>query len=154
MEGMEKMESLDGQYDRIKASDVAKKALLARRRLSLRLQICASFFVVFLVAAIAAYVLSEANTQVEKKLNFLEIANDFTVEIIQARRFEKNFFLYDTNLDDALENVYQARAIFDKNTGELVKVLGRDSYNKLMSGLNHYGEILERLLAQEKGNRL
>jgi two-component system NtrC family sensor kinase len=154
MEGMEKMESLDGQYDRIKASDVAKKALLARKRLSLRLQICASFFVVFLVAAIAAYVLSEANTQVEKKLNFLEIANDFTVEIIQARRFEKNFFLYDTNLDDALENVYQARTIFDKNTGELEQVLGRDNYNKMMSGLDHYGEILEHLLAQEKGNRL
>jgi len=104
-----KRESLNGRYERIKAVDVARKALLSRKRLSLRLQICLSFFIVFLVAAVAAYVVSEANAKVEKKLRFLEIANDFTVEIIQARRFEKNFFLYNTNLDDALENIYQAK---------------------------------------------
>ena len=147
LEGAEKKESLDGRYERIKAVDVARKALLSRKRLNLRLQICLSFFIVFLVAAVAAYVLSEANAKVEKKLRFLEIANDFTVEIIQARRFEKNFFLYKTNLDDALENVYQATAIFDRNIGELEQVLGRNNYKKMISSLNHYGEILERLLA-------
>ena len=147
LEGSEKKEGLGGRYERIQAVDVAKKALLSRKRLSLRLQICLSFFIVFLVAVVAAYVLGEANAKVEKKLRFLEIANDFTVEIIQARRFEKNFFLYNTNLDDALENVYQAKAIFDRNIGELEQVLGRDNYKKMISNLNHYGEILEHLLA-------
>jgi len=149
LEGTEKRESLNGRYERIKAVDVARKALLSRKRLSLRLQICLSFFIVFLVAAVAAYVVSEANAKVEKKLRFLEIANDFTVEIIQARRFEKNFFLYNTNLDDALENIYQAKAIFDRNIGELEQVLGRDNYKKMISSLNHYGEILEHLLAAD-----
>ena len=149
-EGTEKGKSLDGRYERIKAVEVAREALLSRKRISLRLQICASFFLVFLFAVVAAYVLSNANSKVEKKLHFLEISNDFIVEIIQARRFEKNFFLYTTNLNDALENVYQAKAIFDKNTGELKQVLGLDNYEKMVSGLNHYGEILEHLLTSEK----
>ncbi len=147
--GIEKSKSLNGRYERIKAVETAREALLSRKRLSLRLQICASFFFVFLFAAGAAFVLSSSNSKVEKKLSFLEITNDFIVEIIQARRFEKNFFLYATNLNDALENVYQARAIFDRNTAELSQVLGADSYRKMLSSLNRYGEILERLLTAD-----
>lgn len=146
----EKRKSLNGRYERIKAVETAREALLSRKRISLRFQICASFFFVFLVAVVAAFVLNSANSKVEKKLRFLEISNDFIVEIIQARRFEKNFFLYATNMNDALENVYQAKAIFDRNTEELQQVLGQESYEKMLSSLNRYGEILERLLISEK----
>ena len=144
-----KEKSLNGRYKRIKAVDSAREALLSRKRLSLRLQIWTSFFLVFLFAVGIVSVLIATNANVEKKLRFLEIANDFTVEIIQARRFEKNFFLYNTNLDDALENVYQAKAIFELNIGELEQVLGLDNYKKMVSSLNRYGEILEHLLAAD-----
>ena len=148
--GTEKRKSLDGRYERIKAVETAREALLSRKRVSLRLQICVSSFLVFLFAAVAAFVLSSSNSKVEKKLRFLEISNDFIVEIIQARRFEKNFFLYATNLNDALENVYQAKAIFDRNTGELKQVLGEGSYQKMVFSLDRYGKILERLLTSEE----
>ena len=149
----EKTKSLNGRYERIKAVETAREALLSRKRVSLRLQICASFFFVFLFAAVAAFVLSSSNSKVEKKLRFLEITNDLNVEIIQARRFEKNFFLYTTNLNDALENVYQAKTIFDINTGELKQVLGQENYQKMISSLNSYGKILERLLTSEEDNK-
>ena len=142
-EGTEKGKSLDGRYDRIKAVELAREALISRKRISLRLQICVSFFLVFLFGGRSRLRTQQRQLQSRKKLHFLEISNDFIVEIIQARRFEKNFFLYATNLNDALENVYQAKAIFDKNTGELKQVLGPDSYEKMVSGLNHYGEILD-----------
>ena len=105
--------TLEGRYERIKAAESAREALLARRRFSLRLQIYLGVFLVFLFAVLIASVLVVTMYQVEDKLRFLDIVNDYVIEIDQARRFEKNFFLYGTNLTDALENVYKAKDIFD-----------------------------------------
>jgi len=140
---------LEGTYDRIKAVEDAHKALLSRKRITMRLQIYLSFLLVFLFAAGIAAALIMINSQVNKKLRFLEIANEFIVEIIQARRFEKNFFLYGTNLDDALDNVYQARETLKRNEGELKKVLD-GTHAVIISNIDKYQELLEKLAAMQE----
>jgi len=142
--------TLEGHYDRIRAVESARKALLARKQLPLRLQIYLSFFLVFLFAAGIAAALIIINIQVDGKLRFLEITNDFTLEIVQARRFEKNFFLYGTNLDDALENVYHAKDIFERNKGELRKMLGEKVQGIILSNINRYERLLEQLVAMRQ----
>src|SRR4030067_1135527 len=138
--------SLEGRHERIQAVESTRKALLARRRYSLRLHIYLGFFLIFLYVVGVATAIMLTMYEVEKKLHFLEIANEYMLEIQQARRFEKNFFLYGANLNDALENVYQAKQIFDDNREELRKILGKDSQAIILSNFKRYEVLLERLL--------
>jgi len=140
---------LDGTYDRIKAVEEAHKALLSRKRITMRLQIYLSFLLVFLFAAGIAVALIMTSSQVARKLRFLEIANEFTLEIVQARRFEKNFFLYGTNLQDALDNVDKARETLRRNEAELKKILG-ETHGIMTTDIEKYQKLLEKLsLIQE-----
>ncbi len=141
--------TLNGSYDRIKAVETANKALRSRKQLTMRLQIFISFFLIFLFAASFAVALIMTNSMVIKKQRLLEITNDFTLEIIQARRFEKNFFLYGTNLSDALENVYQAREILRRNDGELKKILG-STYGLILKNIDQYQKLLESLANRQE----
>ena len=145
--------AFEGTYDRIKAVETANEALVSRKRLTLRFQIFLSFFLVFLFAAGVAVILIMTNALVEKKQRFLEITNDFTLEIVQARRFEKNFFLYGTNLNDALENVYQAREILKRHAGELKKIL-ENTYGVILNNIDQYQRLLERLAAMEESDAM
>jgi len=140
---------LDGTYDRIKAVETANEALLSRKRLTLRFQIFLSFFLVFLFASGIAVALIMTNALVEKKQRFLDITNDFTLEIVQARRFEKNFFLYGTNLNDALENVYQAREILRRNEGRIKNILG-DTHRVILANIEQYNKLLDRLATMQE----
>jgi len=146
--------TLEGRSEQIQATESARKALLARRRhrhrYSLQLHIYLSFFLVFLFVAGVATALMLTMYGVEKKLRFLEIVGEYMMEIQQARRFEKNFFLYGTNLNDAVENVYQAKQIFDNNSEELRKILGKSSQAIIMSNLRRYETMLERLVDLEQ----
>jgi two-component system NtrC family sensor kinase len=144
---------LMGRYEQMDAVNKARQALLSRRRFSLRLQIYMGFFLVFLIAAAIGTALLVTMYDVEKKLIFLEIVNDYVIEIQQARRFEKNFFLYGTNLGDALENVYAAKNILERNANELIKIQGKDTQDTILTNINRYENTLERLasLEEEKG---
>lgn len=152
-EPAESPKTLRGRYEHIKAAESARRALLARRRVTLRLQIYLGFFAVFLFAVGIATALVVTMYQVENKLRFLEIVNDYMIEVEQARRYEKNFFLYGTNLSDALEDIYQAQDIFDRNAEELSKILGKDSQKIVLPNIRHYEELLSQLidLEQQKG---
>ena len=142
--------TLEGHYEHIKAAESAREALLARRRFSLRLQIFLGFFLVFLFAVGIATILMINMYRVEEKLRILEIVNDYVIEIQQARRFEKNYFLYGTNLSDALENVYQAKDIFDRNAEELKKTLAANGKNSVPPDINLYEGLLKRLVVLEQ----
>lgn len=146
--------SLEGRYGRIQAVESIRKALLARPRYSLRLHIFLGFLLIFLYVVGVGVAMMLTMYEVEKKLRFLEIANESMLEIQQARRYEKNFFLYGTNLNDALENVYQAQKILDDNKEEIRTILGKDSQAILLSNFRRYEALLERLvdLEQKRGN--
>jgi two-component system NtrC family sensor kinase len=137
-------ESLD-RHVHVRGIESARQALLSRPRYSVRLHIFLGFFLVFLFAAAIAAVLIVTTYQVENKLRFLEIVNDYVLEIQQARRFEKNFFLYGTNLSDALENIYQAKNILERNSKDLSKILGRSSNASILPGIQRYEELLKQL---------
>lgn len=156
MENGEKKElkTLEGHYDRIESIELARKALLDRKRLSMRFLMYLCFSLVFLIALGTAVILIITNSQVEKKLRFLEITNDFTMEISQARRFEKNFFLYGTNLTDAMENIYYAKNILNQNKDELKEILGKDEHERIISSIvsniNDYQNLLNLLIKTDR----
>ena len=123
----------------------AQYALLARHRFSLRLQIYLGFFLIFLLALGIAGVMLYTTYQLENKMRLLQVVNDYVFETDQARRLEKNYFLYGTNLNDALEIVYQTKHIFDSQNEEFKEILGTQTHDTILKNMSQYQGLLEKL---------
>ena len=91
--------------------------------------------------------------RMEGKIRFLEIVNDYVMEVEQARRFEKNFFLYGTNLSDAQENVFNAESILSRNGEELAAIMGPAWRGEMLPNLHSYAQSLEKLGQQAQADK-
>ncbi|MEJ2109389.1 MAG: hypothetical protein P8Z37_05640, partial [Acidobacteriota bacterium] len=100
-------------------AQAAQQALVDRPRLSIRLRIALGFISAFLLnsALIVAAILFISH--ITKQQALLEHAGDFEFEIQEARRFEKNYFLYGTNLYDALNHTQNAQTLLNDFETEL-----------------------------------
>jgi two-component system NtrC family sensor kinase len=137
--------SIEGRYQRIRFAKEAKRALLERPKFSLRWQIYISFLVAFLISTGIAVALAVGTYQIESKLGFLEIANDYAVQIEDLRRLEKNFFLYGTGLEAARQTVDQALKTLDRNEEEIAETLGSRFYLDIVMKTERYESLLETL---------
>jgi len=136
---------MENVYDQMEAVAKAREALLGRKPFSVKNQIYIAYALVFLFAVVVAGILISNIYKIQERMEFLEIVNEFSAEIQQARRYEKNFFLYRTNLDDALENIRLARSIFDDNEEQLATLLGRSHQQTVLHQLEAYAGLLEEL---------
>jgi two-component system NtrC family sensor kinase len=145
---------VEGRYERIKAVEEAHRALLARPRVSLHLQINLAFFLIFLFVLGISVALVLNMYSVENRLRWLELVNEYVVEIDQTRRFEKNYFLYGTNLNDALENAFRANDLLDRNSEEIGKLLGEGGQAVVLQNIKEYEGLLQQLeKLEQKGTR-
>jgi len=78
----------------------------------------------------------------EHKNYFLEITESYMNEIQQARRFEKNYLLYGTDLKDAFEHIHLARILLEENRTEITKILRVNNLNVLLNHANDYEKFL------------
>lgn len=123
----------------------AQDALTHRLRISIRLRIALGFFVTFVLTCgitIAAMVFI---SNIANRQQLLESAGNFEFEIQQARRFEKNWFLYGTNLYDALNNAQNAENLLSTSREEMLKLVGQKAYETMSNNLDRYRETLENL---------
>lgn len=128
----------------------AQRALQERPSLSVRKRISLGFFLWFTLSlgiTIASLIIL---TKIQNKLQFMEAADKYTFEIQQARRFEKNYFLYGTNLDDALEHVHQAQSLLQTNNDKMASVIGNDAFQTMDRHIRLYEELLSRLKELKK----
>ncbi len=144
---------IQGRLGLARDAEQARQALLARPRFSLRLQIFLGNAIAFFVAVAVVVALVVSFHRVESGTRFLEIVNDYVMQVEQARRFEKNFFLYGTNLSDAQDNVFQAEAILNRNAEELAAVLGSDWRQEMLPNLHSYAKLLEKLGQQAQADK-
>ncbi|MCB2225458.1 MAG: HAMP domain-containing histidine kinase [Desulfarculaceae bacterium] len=145
--------AIEGRLGLARDAEQARRALLARPRFSLRLQIFLGNAIAFLVAVAVAVALVASFHRMESKTRFLEIVNDYVMQVEQARRFEKNFFLYGTNLSDAQDNVFQAEAILNRNAEELSAIMGENWRELILPNLHAYARLLERLDQRSRGDQ-
>lgn len=137
-------------YDQMEVIEDARRALLARKRFSVKSQIYLAKALVFLLALGVAVILIFNIYRIQSRMQFLEFVNEFFIEIQQARRYEKNFFLYRTNLDDALENIHSARLIFTGNADQFESIMGRSQQQTVLHELETYTGLLEKLLEVQR----
>lgn len=122
-----------------------EKALLERPGFSIRNKLTLGFLLFFLLSTgmvVSAWV---TLNRLEKKLKFLDIADRYTTEIQQARRFEKNYFLYGTNLEEVQEHVQNASKLLTSGKVELESVIGEETFLRVEEHLHKYIHRLEKL---------
>jgi two-component system NtrC family sensor kinase len=128
----------------------AQQALLQRPVLSIRTRVVVVFVVLFVllsgVIAAAVVFLSAF----EAKIVFLETAGSYATEIEEARRNEKNFFLYGTGLPEALASASVARSHLQRNADQMRSVVGREKYAEMAASLGRYESLLEQLVEVEQ----
>jgi two-component system NtrC family sensor kinase len=127
----------------------AQKGLTERPTMNIRTKIILGFSLLFLFSAGVSLAYLMLSISIDKKVKFMETVNQYTFEIQQARRFEKNFFLYRTNLPDALENVQTAREVLKQKADSITAVVGQGQLNMMISHLDQYEKLLNYLRAEQ-----
>lgn len=119
-----------------------------RRRISLRWQIGLGFALCFLLALSVTLAAFWLLLHLQVKIQALSLTDYCSIEVQQARRFEKNYFLYRSNLDDALIHVNTAIRLFQANPVPLVKMVGAARLRQVQEAVEAYKTSLERLASQ------
>lgn len=92
-----------------------EKELRERPAFSFRFQIILGFFTFFILSVVITVGAMITINQIEQKIKTLQTWEQFLFNIEQARRWEKNFFLYGTNLEEALSATEEAKTILGEN---------------------------------------
>jgi two-component system NtrC family sensor kinase len=125
--------------------DEVQRQLEQRPRITLRLRIALVFAIC--MASIAGITVGSLFllSRVRTKLQFLEAADACAFEIQEARRYEKNYFLYGTDLHDALDHAYRAHRLLEANTQDVERVVGQEATRRWTGSLEAYERLLEGL---------
>ena len=129
-----------------------EKALMERPAISIRFRIILAFVILFLFSfgiGIASIIyISGMNA----KQNFFDHAAKFAFTVEQARRHEKNYFLYGTKTEmfDAVSNVNIAGSILQSTASEMKSLLKQDTYRNLEENFKKYESLLHQILSQEE----
>jgi signal transduction histidine kinase len=139
----------DAPSDQLKRN--AQRALEERPTLSVRVLVSLVFGLWFFLSLLITITSIVLVTNIEKKILFTESAAKYIFEVQQARRFEKNYFLYGTNLNDSLEQVRLSRNILEKNSDMMLAVVGKRSFDAMRHHINRYEKLLLKL--QDRGKK-
>jgi two-component system NtrC family sensor kinase len=131
--------------------DPTQWALIHRPKFSIRTRIALGFSLTFiLTCGITLAALLFIDT-IGAKQSFLEKAGNYAFDIQQARRFEKDYFLYHTNLLDAINHIHSAQNLLENYQDEFRSIIGEHSFTGMLNNLIRYRELLEELESMDKG---
>ena len=135
-------ESIDVvEHPRITAIE-AEKTLLARPNFSIRLRL-AAMFVLFAVGSVAiTVVVWVLLSLIDRKIELIGVADQLNYEILQVRRFEKNFLLYGGDLEHVDYHIAAAEAALERSVSELETTVSGECLGFLEVNLWHYKELI------------
>jgi signal transduction histidine kinase len=123
----------------------AQKALQERPGFSIRARLTLGLVAWFVLSVGLAAASILTLSRIEDKLGFTVAVDRYAFEVQQARRFEKNYFLYRTNLEDAFVHVQEAQAILDREVEHIRSVIGEADLQGMSDRLQGYRALLNRL---------
>jgi len=129
----------------LSTEDEAARALAGRPVFSIRTTLQLAFSVCFLLSLAPTVWSMHTLSGVEDRVQFLEFADDYMAEIQQARRFEKNYLLYGTNLDDAVLHTHRAQTLARRDQDKMRKVLGASAQRTIDLHLADYERLLREI---------
>ena len=130
-------------------AEEAQSSLRDRRPVSIRVRLGVGF-VVWIALSVGLTVASLfLIDRVRDKLYVLEATSSYAFELQQARRYEKNFFLYCADLDEALAHVDRAEEILEEKRGGIIAVVGGARFDTIFDHLSQYRILLRELSEYE-----
>jgi signal transduction histidine kinase len=120
----------------------AQDFIVSRPRISIRLRFTVSLALCFCLCALAALVNWTYLHQVRSRLLLLGTTESVAFDLEQARRFEKDFFLYGTNLDDAVRYAESAAARLQSETPQIAEAAAPDEVLAISRHLGEYRRLL------------
>jgi signal transduction histidine kinase len=150
-------ESVVGGFDLVHRTVVrtteVEKTLLARPKVSIRRRL-ALMFVLFAFGSVAITgIMWVLLSRIERKIELIGVADQLNYEILQARRFEKNFLLSGSDLEHIDYHIDAAIAEFDRSSGELEASVSQDCLDFFEVNLWHYRELIGNMRRIDKQGR-
>ncbi len=122
------------------------RRLEERPRVTLRLRIALVFVVCSIIITGVTVGSMLMLSRIRTKMAFLEAAHECAFEIQEARRYEKNYFLYGTSLYDALDHTSRAHRLLETNRRDIEEIAGVESARSWLVQLERYENLLEELV--------
>jgi signal transduction histidine kinase len=119
----------------------------ARPRISIRLRIGVSMGVCFALTVAVAVAWIVSVEKIGRSQQLLEDVNLYLFELDQARRFEKDYLLYQTNLGDAFTHVGSAHGLLRTARAQVESSSQSRSFDAIDANLAEYDQLLEQLAA-------
>src|SRR3989339_459926 len=123
--------------------DRARLALLQRPRFTIRARLGLLFLALFLVSAIMASAGWLILAGVEYRLRYVTATDVFANEIQQARRYEKNFFLYRSELSEGLQHLDAADLLLRQAAEDIGPVVGFAEMTTIRAHLSRYRHSID-----------
>ena len=123
----------------------ADEALRQRPTLSVRNRLMLALSLFFVLSLAVTIWSIHTLRNVRDSIWFLEVADDYTSEVQQARRYEKNYLLYGTNLADALQHGDTAQRLAYDNDAKIRKVMGDRAVIAMHDHLSEHHRLLVRI---------
>lgn len=114
---------------------------------TLRSQIMAAFVVCFAFMA-ALIVLNYSNfSQLSRSMQFFELAEGLNSNILEMRRYEKNYFLYrqDFSYEENVTYTNQLALALHREKETLVQAIGLKNFNLFSKYVQEYSELMSKL---------
>jgi len=125
------------------------KGLAERPSFSFRLQLTLGFLLLFFLSMAIIIGSMTAIKRIQNKFHFFQASERFLFEVEQARRWEKNYFLYGTNLTDAAQSAGNAKILLSQSLESYQKVYPEQA-TQIVYNLEKYRELLEELMVLDK----
>jgi signal transduction histidine kinase len=131
----------------------AERALANRPNISISLRIGMSMLLCFLLVVGVVVASMILVSRVGTLQEFLDKVSTYALEVENTRRYEKNYLLYGSGLDDALTQVQAAHNQLHSMNASMVDLTGRQTFERMEENLEQYGRLLEQLsvLARQPG---
>jgi signal transduction histidine kinase len=130
-----------------------QRRLEQRPRLTLRLRIALVFAVCTLFIAGVTVGSILMLSRVRSQTQLLEAMDELAYELQEARRYEKNFFLYGTSPYDALDHVHRADRLLQANAAAVERAIGVEESRRWKASLERYEGLLQDLAGAVSADR-
>ena len=113
----------------------------------IRRKIILAFLFCFLSVLLFAAMSFQTHREIGRRLRLVEVADDLVNNILEIRRFEKNFFLYHEieSLHEALAYVDRVQELYSRNEQDILRLTKNGNKTPFLKTLASYRHMLEQV---------
>ncbi len=121
-----------------------KKATFKIRR-----KIILAFLFCLLSVFVFAVLSFQVHREIGRRLRLVEVADDLVNNILEVRRFEKNFFLYrqTSSLDEALSYARRVEELYSRHEEDILRLTHESNRAPFLNTLARYKQTLSGIQA-------